>query len=262
MNRAAFASLLSLAAATPAFAQGDEFIGGRWREWKAAISGRLEGQGDLVPASNIDVADTLGFERENGHEIQLYLNFPVLGRLYAGYWWIDFDGQEVLERTITFADRTFTAGTPVDSELELDMYYLTYEFVFPSLPLGGDDLRLDLGVQAGLRGLFVEGSIESNLFSAEDSGGVGTPVLGLHGALQVTPFVRAELEVAGMAMSYGKSSLTYVEVFAEVVGQLGPAFAGVGYKWCGLDMKDERGDVDLKIDLTLEGFYLTAGLRF
>ncbi|HEX7901182.1 MAG TPA: hypothetical protein VF950_25715 [Planctomycetota bacterium] len=252
------ALLLALTAGIPQ----DEIIGGRWREWKAAITGRLQGEGDLLPGSNIDVDDTLGYDRENAHEIQLYLNIPVLGRFYAGYWWVNFNGEEILERTITFADRAFTAGTAIDSELELDMYYLTYEFGFPSLPLGGDDLRLDLGVQFGVRALLVEGTIESALFTAEDSGGVGIPVLGVHGALQVTPFLRAELEIAGMAASYGDSSLSYLEAFGEIVGQFGPLFAGVGYKWCNLDMKDDRGDVDFEVDLTLEGFYLTAGVRF
>ena len=254
------ASLLALAAsAVPA---QDETIGARWREWKAAIDGHIQGQGDAVPASDIDVDDTLGYECENGHEIQLYLNIPFFGRFYGGYWWIGFDGQETLDRTITFDDRVFTAGTRIDSELDLDMYYLTYEFVLPSLPIGGDDFRLDLGIQAGVRALLVEGSIESSSFRAEDSGGTGIPVLGLHGTLQATPFVRAELEIAGMGVSYGSSSLRYIEAFGEIVGQLGPAFAGLGYKWCNLDMRDNHGDVDLKLVITLEGFYLTAGLRF
>lgn len=261
MKRAALAPLLALAAAAPALAQ-DETIGARWREWKAAIDGHIQGQGDVVPASDIDVDDTLGYDRENGHELQLYLHIPFFGRFYGGLWWIGFEGQETLQRTITFDDRVFTAGTPVDSELDLEMYYLTYEFVLPSLPLGGDDLRLDLGIQAGLRALLVEGSIESASFRAEDSGGTGIPVLGVHGTLQATPFVRAELEIAGLGVSYGSSSLRYLEAFGEIVGQVGPAFAGVGYKWCNLDMRDNHGDVDLRLDVTLEGFYVTAGLRF
>lgn len=253
-------AVLLLALAAP-LAQ-DENIGARWREWKAAIDGHLEGEGDTLPATNIDVDDDLGFERENAHEIQLYLSIPFFGRFYAGYWWVDYEGSETLERTITFADRVFTAGTPVDSRLELDMYYLTYEFPFPSLPLGGDDLRLDLGVQLGARGLVVDGSIESAIFDAQDSGGTGIPVLGVHGTLQVTPYLRAELELAGMGVSYGSSSLRYVEGFGEIVGQIGPVFAGVGYKYCSLDFEDERGDVDLSAKIKVEGAYLTAGLRF
>ena len=241
----------------------DETIGARWREWKVAINGHIQGQGDAIPAGDIDVADTLGYDdTENGHELQLCLSIPFFGRFYAGYWWVDFEGSETLTREITFADRTFSAGTTVESELNLDMYYLTYELGLPSLPLGCDDIPLDLGVQLGARALIAEGSIENSTFSAEDSGGTGIPVIGVHAALRVTPFLRAELELAGMAVSYGSTSLSYVEGFGEIVGQLGPAFAGVGYKWATLDLEDERGDVDLDVDITLDGFYFTAGVRF
>ena len=262
MKRSVHVLAVLLAAAAPAAAQ-DETFSARWREWFVNIGGHVQGQGDVIPAENIDVDSTLGYDdRENAHELQLCLSIPFFGRFYAGYWWVDFEGTETLTRTITFADRVFTAGTTIESELDLDMYYLTYEFGFPSLPLGGDDIRLDVGVQVGVRALLVEGSIENALFSAEDSGGTGIPVIGVHGALQVTPFLRAELELAGLAVSYGSTSLSYFEGFGEIVGQIGPAFAGVGYKWTTLDLKDERGDVDLDVDITLEGFYLTAGVRF
>ncbi len=253
---------LVLSTASPALAQ-DETVGVRWREWFANLGGHIQGQGEAVPATDINLSETLGLDdQENGHEIQVYLNFPFVGRLYAGYWWIDFDGSETLTRDITFADITFTASTTVKTTLDLDMYYLTYEFVLPSIPLGGDELRLDIGIQAGVRALLADASIDSVLLKAQDDGAVGIPVLGVRGALQIASFVRAEFELAGMAVSYGSSSLSYVESFGEVVGQLGPAFAGVGYKWCKFDLDDSRGDVDFSTELRLDGFYVTAGLRF
>lgn len=255
-------ALILAAAAGPAAAQ-DETIGARWREWFVDINGHIQGQGDLIPSSDINLTETLGLDdQENAHELQVYLQLPVLGRIYAGYWWVDFSGTETLERDITFGDVTFTASTTVDTTLELDMYYLTYEFMFPSLPLGGDTVRLDIGVQLGVRALLIDASIDSVLLAAEDDGAVGTPILGARGALQVTPFLRAELELAGMTVRYGDASMRYVEAFGEVVGQLGPVFAGVGYKYCSLDFDDESGDVDLEAELKLDGFYLTAGVRF
>jgi hypothetical protein len=254
--------LAVLAAAAPAAAQ-DETVGARWREWFVNINGRIQGQGELVPSSDINLTETLGLDdQENGHEIQLYVQLPVLGRIYAGYWWVDFDGTETLERDITFGDVTFTASTTVDTTLELDMYYLTYEFMFPGIPLGGDTVRLDVGVQVGVRALLLDASIDSALLVAEDDGAVGTPIIGARGALQVTPFLRAELELAGMTIRYGDSSMKYVEAFGEIVGQLGPVFAGVGYKYCSLDFDDESGDVDLEAEVRLDGVYLTAGVRF
>lgn len=262
MKRAYLAAALALAAASPALAQ-DETIGVRWREWFANISGRIQGEGPSIPAADINLTETLGLDdQENAHEIQLYLNFPFVGRLYAGYWWADFEGSETLTRDITFADITFTASTNVDSTLDLDMYYLTYEFILPSIPLGDDLVRLDIGVQVGARALLVDASVESAFAAGKDDGGVGTPIVGVRGSLQVTEFLRAELEVAGMSVKYGTSSLRYVEGFGEVVGQLGPAFGGVGYKWCSFDVDDSRGDVDFEAQIKLDGFYVTAGVRF
>jgi hypothetical protein len=262
MKHSLSALILAVAAASPAAAQ-DETIGVRWREWFVKINGHIQGQGDNVPAADINLTSTLGLDdQENGHEIQLYLSLPVLGRFYAGYWWVDFEGDETLTRDITFADVTFSASTTVESTLNLDMYYLTYEFLLPSIPLGGDTMRLDVGVQLGARALLADASIESSGLSGEDDGAVGTPVIGVRGALQLAQFVRAELEIAGMSIRYGDSSMRYVEGFAEVVGQLGPVFGGVGYKWCSLDFHDSSGDVDFQADFKLDGFYLTAGLRF
>lgn len=240
----------------------DETIGARFRAWKAGIDGHIQGEGDALPASDIDIDSELGIDdEENAQELQVYVNIPYFGRFYAGYWWVDFEGDQTLTRTITFADRTFTAGTQVDTQLELDMYYLTYEFGLP-IPLGSDDVSLSVGVQIGVRALLVDASIDSSLFSAQDSGGTGIPVVGLHGILQLTRFLRAELELAGMAASYASTSLRYFDGFAELVGQVGPVFAGLGYKWASVDLKDERGDVDLEADVEIAGVYLTVGARF
>lgn len=57
-------------------------------------------------------------------------------------------------------------------------------------------------------------------------------------------------------------SATYIEAYAEVTGQLGPVFAGVGYKFVRLDFTDRRGDDEFMLDADLFGVYLTAGLRF
>lgn len=262
LSRTLIGLLLFLSTAGPALAQ-DETLGVRWREWFVKLGGHIQAESDSLPATDINLTSTLGLDdQENGHEIQLYINFPLVGRLYAGYWWVDFEGTETLSRDITFGDVTFTATSTVESTLNLDMYYLTYEFLLPSIPLGGEELSLDIGVQVGLRGLLAEASIDNPLLSAEDSGGVGIPVIGVRGCLQLASFLRAEVEFAGMAVSYGSSALSYVEGFGEIVGQLGPAFGGVGYKWASLDLNDSRGDADFDLDIKLDGFYLTAGLRF
>ncbi len=247
--------------AAQAWAQ-DETVGVRVREWYARMEGRLEAQGDSIPATNIDLDSTLGLDdQEIVHEIQGYLSLPVLGRFYAGWWFSSFEGEETLTRSITFADRTFTASTTVDSRLDLDVYYLSYELVLPTLPLG-DLLSAEVGVLAGLRGLVAEGEIESAGQRAEESGGFGFPVLGVHGALRIASWLRADVEIMGLPFKYGSSSVTYLEAFGEVVAQLGPLFGGVGYKVASIDLADHRSGTDFDLDIGISGFFVTAGLRF
>jgi len=149
----------------------------------------------------------------------------------------------------------------VDTRLDLDVYYLSYELVLPTIPLG-ELVKAEAGILVGVRGMVGEGEIEAAGQSASENGGIPFPVLGVHGALQVTKWLRADVEIMGLPFKYGNSSITYVEAFGEVVGQLGPLFAGVGYKVVSIDMADHRSGTDFDLNIGIEGIYVTAGLRF
>lgn len=253
-----WAALGALLAGAPS----DETVGLRLREWYAAVDGRVQAEGESLPSTDLDLDQDLGVESPDlAHELQASLTFPLLGRLTAGAWFVDYEGDATVSRTFTFADQTFTVGTRVKSEMELDVFYLSYEFVFPSLPLG-DLLEAELGIVVGGRLMRGGGSVESDVVTGEDSGVAGLPVVGIHGMLRVTPWLRGDAEVLGMTFSQGDMSATYIEAYAEVTGQLGPVFAGVGYKFVRLDFTDRRGDDEFMLDADLFGVYLTAGLRF
>ncbi len=236
----------------------DETIGVRLREWRTPISGHIQGQGETLPAFNIDVDEHLGMDDvETVHEVQAYLSFPLLGNIYAGLWSGRFEGDRLLSETITFADLQFTASTTVESELELDVYYASYEFSLPLVPM------FDLGVLAGIRVIHADGRVSAtSVGEGQDSGTVAIPVLGVHALVELASFLRAEAEVMGLTFKYGSSSGLYVEAYAEVVGQVGPLFAGLGYKYVTLEIADHRSGTDFDADIHLEGAYLTAGLRF
>jgi hypothetical protein len=255
------AALGAFLAGAGAYAQ-DETVGVRLREWRATMEGHIQAQGDSIPSTNVDLDRELGIDDpENVHEIQAYVGLPLLGSLYAGWWFGTYEGDRFVTQTFTFADRVFTAGTTVTSELELDVYYLSFEIGLPTLPLG-DLVQFKAGVLPGVRVFHAEGEIENEFFTGQDSGTIGLPVIGVHAALQVTPYARADVEVMGMAFKYGNSSGRYIEAFIEVVGQVGPAFGGVGYKFVDLDLADHRGDTDFDLAVDITGPYLTVGVRF
>jgi hypothetical protein len=258
------AAILFLSGAAPALAQ-DEFIGVRVREWFARMGGTIEADDGSGTSERIDLGSDLGLaDRNLTHELQVYLRIPVLGRIYAGWWQAHDTGSETLSRTFDFAGFTFTATTQVDSEVRLDVGYLTYEFAFPTIPVG-DLLSIELAIQVSARALRGDASISESTGgqSGSKDGIVGLPTIGGH--VTVTMFsslLRAEVEVVGLAFSYGDWRIHYFEAFAEVVVQPVPwLFGGLGYKLASIDFQ-HSADPRFLLDVTVSGLYITFGVRF
>jgi hypothetical protein len=256
------AAFVFLFAGSPAVA-GDEIIGVRVREWFARMSGTLEAA-DGGTSTRIDLAADLGLDDRNlTHEIQGYLAIPVLGRIYLGWWRAHDTGSETLDRDIEFEGFTFNASTRVDSEVTLDVGYLTYEFAFPTIPVG-DLVSIELSAQVSLRAIRGEGKISESAGgqSGEDDGVVGFPTIGGHVTVQLFKLIRVELEAVGLTFSYGDWSMHYWEIYGEVVAQPLPwLFAGVGYKLANIHV-DKEGTQRFLVDVGVAGVYITAGLRF
>ena len=257
-----FLSSCVVLTATPVFAQ-DEIIGVRVREWFERMHGSIQSTEPPVNGDVINLSDDLGLgEQELAHEIQAYLHIPVVGRIYAGWWWAHASGEETLTRDLSFAGNTFTVGTDVKTRFDLNVYYLSYEFALPVIPLG-DLFSLEIGIEAGVRGIEGKGKIEATGMTAEDSGMIPLPVLGGHVTATVASWVRAEAEVVGLTVSYSNNRITYLEASMEVVATPLPwIFAGVGYKFASIDLSRSGTSKDFDLQLGLKGFYLTAGIRF
>jgi hypothetical protein len=255
------AAALFFLSAAPLFAQ-DEHIGFRVREWYARMSGTVQGEKDGIGSSNLDLSDDLGLGSRNfTTELQLYVRIPVAGRIYAGWWRTHDSGSSVLDQTITFAGQTFTASTPIDSEVTLDSAYLTYEFAFPTIPLPALG-KLELGASLGVHGFRGEGHVVGGGIDAQGDGIIGLPTLGAHATLEMFDFLRAEVEVLGLAFSYGNNHAHYLEAYGEIVAEPLPwLFAGVGYKFAAINVSHEGSD-SFHVDVDIDGIFLTAGVRF
>ena len=257
------AAILFLSAAAPAVAQ-DEHIGFRVREWFARMGGTIEGDDGSGTSERIDLGADLGLaDRNLTHELQAYLRIPVLGRIYLGWWRAHDTGSETISRDFNFQGFTFTATDTVNSEVTLDVAYLTYEFAFPTIPIG-DVMGIELGIQIGARALRGDGKIEDTTFgeSRQKDGIAGLPIIGGHVTVTLFQYVRAEVELLGLAFSYGEWKMHYFEASGEVVAQPLPwLFAGVGYKLASIEFRKD-GSQRFLVDVTVSGLYITAGIRF
>ncbi|HVE42746.1 MAG TPA: hypothetical protein VNM14_22890 [Planctomycetota bacterium] len=249
--------------ASPAFAQ-DEHVGVRVREWFARMSGSVEADDGSGSSDRLDLADDLGLgDRNLTHEIQAYLRIPVIGRIYAGWWRAHDSGSETVQRTFDFEGVQFQASSRIDSDVTLDVAYLNYEFAFPTIPIG-DLVRVEFGAQLGVRALHGRAVIDDSLSGehADKAGTVGLPTLGAHVTATLFTYVRAEVEVLGLAFSYGDWSMHYFEASAEIVAQPLPwLFGGVGYKVVDFHFK-QSGSKTFDLDAGVSGLYLTFGVRF
>ncbi len=257
----ALAAAFFFLSAAPLFAQ-DEHIGFRVREWYARMSGTIQGEENGVGSSTIDLADDLGLGNQDlTTELQVYLRIPVVGRIYAGWWRAQDSGSAVLSTSISFAGETFSASTPVESDVQLDTAYLTYEFAFPTIPVG-DLVKVELAASLGVHAFRGEGSVAGGGLDATGDGTIGLPTLGAHVTVEMFTWLRAEVEVLGLSFTYGDNEAHYLEAYGELVAQPLPwLFAGLGYKFVALNARHDGSD-SFHVNVDIAGFYLTAGVRF
>ncbi len=256
------AAALVLLSGVPAFAQ-DELVGVRLREWFERMHGSIQSTEPPLSGDTVNLDGDLGLgEQELAHEVQAYVRIPIVGRFYAGAWWAHAEGDEIITRTFNYGGLTFTSSDEVKTNVDLDVFYLTYEFALPTIPLG--PVNLELGIEAGARGIRGRGAIEDVTAGqkASDDGLIGLPVLGGHVTATFASWVRAEIEVVGLAFAYNGNRVSYLESNLEIVATPLPwLFAGVGYKFADVEFKRD-GSSSFDLNVGLKGIYLTLGVRF
>jgi hypothetical protein len=239
----------------------DRVLDVRVREWYARTGGSIEADA-VSPGSRVSLSADLDLgNREPITELELVGHISGFGRLYASWWRESSDADQTLTRSISFRDRTFTNGTSLHSSLVLDVAGLSYEYPFPRISLG-DAGRLELSLQAGVRGFWAEGSLRSFGQEASARGFALAPVLGGHVAYLIRPWLRVDADASGLQISISSEKFSYVETKAEIVARpLKWLYAGVGYKY--VYIRDRySGSATTVFDADIGGGYLMIGVLF
>ncbi len=243
-----------------------DWVGARYRLWLASTDGNLRSDGNLLPGTTIDLDDKLGMDDvETVHELDAWVNVPfvpVLDRINVGYWFGTFDGERQVDRTFTFKDRAYTAGTRVDSEMGLQVATLTLESFLPWF--GTDDLGATAGLQIGAKYVKARGEIAAKAlgFDEEESVDGPLPVVGARVLARLTRWFRVEAEAVGIGGRYAGVEAKYIEASVELdVLPINNVFLGVGYKAVLFDV-EKTGDEEFAADVTLQGAFVSAGVRF
>jgi hypothetical protein len=169
--------ILLTASAGPAWAQDDN-VGFRYRMWQAGIDGEIRADDGGLFGDAIDIHQTLDVDQDVMiNNVGGWVGFPRAGRIIVDYWWGEFEGEESLDRSFTFAGRTFNVGENVEAEFDWRILTAVYEFGF-NVPLGSDVLALRLGLRVGIKGGALDVTIRS--LTGEESSDIegGIPVVG------------------------------------------------------------------------------------
>jgi len=256
--------LWTLLALTLGFAQeGEEVFGARYRPWLAGLSGHARADGTVSEGTTVDVESTFDFDSSEAfHDFSAWVNIPVipiLDRITAGIWLGEFQEEATVDATFKFGDQTFAAGERIDTELEFHTYSLSLECFL--LKPGTDQLGVAFGIQLGARLFDIFASVTSKTTGFHEEADVQgpLPVVGVRLIAQVTEWLRLEADLVGVGGDYGGVKGSYLEGAVEAAATpLGPLLVGAGYKFSRLDVEHE----DFDLDLTLDGFFLSAGVRF
>ncbi len=230
-----------------------EFEGRYWTtDLEASVKVVTAGIGETFNLKN-----DLGVDDEDFPEGRFIWHTGPNSKLRLSYTRIEYEGDQVLTRTIDFDGKSYTAGSRVTSDLELQ--YCGFGWVWQFVHLFDD--RIKLGTVLEAKGLIADVSLDAPSLAISESANLsaGLPVVGL--ALDVSPFKDSKF-LSFFAEASGMSGGSYGHfIDAEAGVKLIPVkFFSIsgGYRVIDVKVKD---DPDL-VDLRIKGPFAAATLRF
>ena len=224
---------------------GEIAVGG----WYHDPSGWIKYPNDIPDdQSKVDADDDLNLDEQTDIYLRAKLEHPIplLPNIRLGYVHTETDGDGRIDREFTFGDETFTVGTDIRSEAELDSYDATlyYELV-------DTVVDLDLGLTVRYLDGYVKVSDKSGNIS--DSSDIDFVVPLLYGNFRwPMPFLEGlSVGAEGNWVTYDGSTLYDVQGDLRYTLAMGLG-AEVGYRWQKVKLDDVE---DTDADIDIEGVY-------
>jgi len=217
--------------------------------WFPTIDGTVSTDGN----PDFDLQDDFGLtDTEASGVVEAQFSLGGLGVRFSAFF-LEFEGSNILNRSITFGNVTFIVAEQVDSVLEINNYKLVTFFPIVKTQ------SLAISLQAGISYYQLNGRARSQSgLSATETGDLPVPVGGILVHARAGRFI-FEADVAGLTIDYGDSHADLLEVQVSV----GMTFLKIfglkaGYRHIVLDARANN----FTIDATLEGFFVGAALLF
>ena len=231
---------------------------------------RYSPDGDIAyKGDKLSLTDTLGFDSSNSYFGRAKIKLPfILPNIYLAYTPIEFEGENTLSKTITFANTSFTANTKIKSSLNMKRIDVGVYWGIPFLKaitktvtLGIGGINVDFGIVG--RKIDLEATVEDTSTNKKETGSatIYLPMLyggiGIDVDIPVIPVIpRFTVELEGMGIPYsGKHCKHYYDITGRIktyffsTPVIGPSFfIGEGYKY--EDFKGEYDDVEASFKIS------------
>jgi len=255
MKRFLLYSLLGAFTALVAFpAMADEVFSIKPSFISLSPEGQFEATALGITGTKMDVDQTLGLGRSNSGTVEASLHLGNF-RLTGSYMPLNFSGSKPLGQTVNFNGQAFTAGTSINSKLEMDIFDigLTYYILnFDDLPM-----RIQIGPELSVKAIRASVSLTGAALGLSENKSATAPIptLGLRGKVALADFLGLTFRAGGMA--YAGNSFVDGEVQVEF-SPIPLVGLNAGYRY--VDVKVDESSVF--VDASFSGPFLGAFIRF
>lgn len=181
-----------LLSSTALFAETVEFEG---RYWFADIDAKIRVEESGI-GDEFDLKSDLGIDNENLPEGIIYWHTGPNSRLRLTYIDVDADGDETVTRAIQFSGQTFTAGTRVVSDFEIQ--YLRFGWIWQFLNCCNDKARFGTIIEAKAVNTDMSLNAPALGISESEEFWAGLPTAGLAFDIQLLKILAMFAEFSGL----------------------------------------------------------------
>ncbi len=240
---------------SPAFALFGADLGVGY--WMQTPSGALQYKPVAGITGDINLENDLFFEQENKPFVRIKVELPlILPNIYFMATPMTFKGAGPITRTISYADATFNAGIPIESELKLDHYDIALFYPIPLIKTATlGKLNVELGLNARIFNF--EGTITQPTVNETGTYSKTTTVPLIYAGVQINPIdaLGIDIEIRGIAYS-GNSYYDYLGRLKYYPIPL--VYVAGGYRAEILKIDED----DVLADIKFGGPFLEVGLSF
>jgi len=250
--------LIAVLTLTVVPAVADEMISAKVGYQVLSPDGTFAVSGGGLAGSRIDLAQDLGYDDSQNLTAEVALQLGDL-RLAAGFLPINFSGEGILNRTVIFNGKTYSASARAASDVDINLYDLGLSYYI----LNFDDLpvRFQLAPELSVKifdvslSLNGEENLTGNSLHQEESGISTIPTIGARARVGFSDF----FAVVGRAGYLEISGNSFLDVDGQIEFSPIPA-VGVygGYRYFDVTVDEDN----IYVDTQFSGPYVGAFIRF